>query len=149
MTFKDPNFQLAMNIVRDMDTHPGNFTMEGGRTFAGRHLLIDFFGASKLTSPKHTHDTILRCVNAIQATLLNIHVHDFGKGKGVSAVAMLAESHISMHSWPEESFVSIDIFTCGQCVPKAAIPILNKAYTPKLMNIQEYFRGERPLANAF
>ena len=60
------------------------------------------------------------------ATLLHIHVHPFSPYGGLSGVAILAESHISFHSWPEARFASWDIFMCGATEPEKAIQLLQQ-----------------------
>jgi S-adenosylmethionine decarboxylase len=52
-------------------------------------------------------------VDAAQATLLHIHVHHF-QPNGISGVAVLAESHISIHTWPEVGYAAMDVFMCGR-----------------------------------
>lgn len=56
---------------------------------------------------------IEQAAHSAGATCLNIQGHKFGEGQGVTAFAMLAESHISIHSWPENGFLALDIFMCG------------------------------------
>jgi len=76
------------------------FVTEGGETFAGRHLIIDLWGASGLGDMKMIEDALRRATRAAGATLLHIHLHRFTSSGGVSGVAVLAESHISIHTWP-------------------------------------------------
>jgi S-adenosylmethionine decarboxylase len=80
-------------------------------------------------------------VEACNATLLHIHLHHFGENEGVSGVAVLAESHISIHTWPERGFAAIDIFMCGACDPTRALPILKAAFQPETFNVSESRRG--------
>jgi len=65
------------------------------------HLLIDLYRASRLSDIDHIERTLRECVEAAGATLLHIHLHHFEPNGGVSGVAVLAESHISIHTWPE------------------------------------------------
>lgn len=51
---------------------------------------------------------------AANACLLSVHLHHFGEGQGVTGVALLAESHISIHTWPETGDTAVDLFICGQ-----------------------------------
>ena len=53
-------------------------------------------------------------VTAADATLLDLKVHGFGDGQGVTGIALLAESHISIHSWPERGYAAVDMFLCGR-----------------------------------
>ena len=54
---------------------------------------------------------------------------------------VLAESHISIHTWPERDFASIDIFMCGACDPYDSLPALKAAFTPETVNLNEQRRG--------
>jgi S-adenosylmethionine decarboxylase len=54
---------------------------------------------------------------------------------------VLAESHISVHTWPERDFAAFDIFMCGNARPEEAISILKRSFLPKVMNITESLRG--------
>ena len=86
------------------------FVEKDGQRFAGTHLLVDLWGASNLADPALI-DTALRLA-AVQAgaTILHSHFHHFTPNGGVSGVVVLAESHISIHTWPEREFAAIDIF---------------------------------------
>jgi len=57
--------------------------------------------------------TLREAVLQAGATLLHIHLHHFTPNGGISGVAVLAESHISVHTWPERNFAAFDVFMCG------------------------------------
>jgi S-adenosylmethionine decarboxylase len=74
-------------------------------------------------------------------------MHHFTPNGGVSGVAVLAESHISIHSWPEYGYAALDVFMCGGAKPHLAIEILREAFQPEDIIVQEILRGkEVPLA---
>ena len=75
------------------------------------------------------------------ATLLHIHLHPFSGNGGVSGVAVLAESHISIHTWPEIGYAAFDVFMCGQCDPHAAIPVLRRWFRPGRETVTVQRRG--------
>ena len=79
---------------------------------AGVHLIVDLYEAQHLDDIDHIEATLRRCVQAASATLLHIHLHHF-QPNGVSGVAVLAESHISIHTWPEAGYAALDVFMCG------------------------------------
>jgi len=81
-------------------------------------------------------------VAAAGATLLHIHLHHFEPNGGVSGVAVLAESHISIHSWPEANYAALDVFMCGDANPEACIPVLRAAFKPKRIVVGEHLRGQ-------
>lgn len=120
---------------------PDYFVERDGVRFAGMHLLIDMWGAAHLTDIDAIRKTLIRAVEACNATLLHIHLHHFGESGGVSGVAVLAESHISIHTWPERGFAAIDIFMCGACDPSRALPILRAAFQPEAFHVSESRRG--------
>jgi S-adenosylmethionine decarboxylase len=82
--------------------------------FTGTHLLADLFDCDHLADEARIEAALRAAVAASGATLLALHVHGFGDAQGVTGVALLAESHISIHSWPERRYAAIDIFLCGQ-----------------------------------
>ena len=59
---------------------------------------------------------------ATGATILHGHFHHFGPNSGVSGVLVLAESHVSIHTWPERDYAALDIFVCGDCNPISPFP---------------------------
>lgn len=117
------------------------FIVRDGVEFAGTHLIIDLIGAERLDELGHIDTTLRACVEAAGATLLHIHLHHFTPNGGISGVAVLAESHISVHTWPERDFAAFDIFMCGHAKPEEGITVLKRAFSPKTMQITENLRG--------
>jgi S-adenosylmethionine decarboxylase len=107
----------------------------------GTHLLIDFWGASRLDDIDFIEHALSKAAIACGATVLAIHLHSFGENAGVTGVAMLAESHISLHSWPEIDYVALDVFMCGSSNPHLAIPVLRDFFKPGQVSITEAARG--------
>lgn len=108
---------------------------------AGIHIFLDFWGAKDINSVKFVKKALIDAVKASKFTLLKIELHKFSP-QGVSGVAIIAESHISIHTWPEYEFVAIDIFLCGGKNPNPAIKSLKKSFRPKKVIINEIKRGE-------
>ena len=79
---------------------------------------------------------------AAKATLLHIHLHHFSEGGGISGVAVLAESHISVHTWPERAFAAFDIFMCGNTEPHRAMRVLEKNYNLSVWNGKNTTEGQ-------
>ena len=94
-----------------------------------------------LDDPDHIEAAFHQAIKACEATLLHMHLHRFSP-QGVSGVAILAESHISVHTWPEAGYGAFDIFMCGDADPWKAIPILKDAFKPKDIKVTELLRGE-------
>lgn len=117
------------------------FVEKDGVKFAGTHLLVDLWGASNLADPELIDRALRDGATAAEATILHAHFHHFSPNGGVSGVVVLAESHISIHTWPERDFAAVDIFMCGTCDPYKAIPLLKAAFKPSFINLNEQRRG--------
>ena len=123
-------------------TQPADhFVFRDGREFAGTHLILDLWGASRLDELAHMEDALRECVKVAGATLLHVHLHHFTPNGGISGVAVLAESHISVHTWPERDFAAFDVFMCGDARPRHVIPVLRDAFGPVSLVIGEHLRG--------
>ncbi|MFQ5618938.1 MAG: adenosylmethionine decarboxylase [Rhodospirillales bacterium] len=119
-----------------------DYTVEkDGLRFAATHVLAEFWGARHLDNVDVIEDAICSAAEAAGATVLHVHLHQFSSAGGVSGVAVLAESHISIHTWPEREFAAVDIFMCGACDPYKAVPALRRALAPTSMQISEHKRG--------
>ncbi len=112
-----------------------------GVTYAGRHLTIDLWEATGLDDEKRIQQAFHDAIKAAGATLLHIHTHVFTPNGGVSGVAVLSESHISVHTWPEKGFAAFDVFMCGDAQPELAVPVLEAAFKPKRVVVEEIKRG--------
>jgi S-adenosylmethionine decarboxylase len=125
------------------------FVTRDGQRFAGTHLLLDLWGAENLTDPAAIEQALSAAALAANATILHAHLHHFApQGSvdgsvvgGVSGVLVLAESHISIHTWPERGFAAIDIFMCGACDPYRSVPLLEAAFRPRSIQLSEQRRG--------
>jgi S-adenosylmethionine decarboxylase len=162
MAFDDTLFQLGMDLAQSSSTaqkeekaytavlpedgRKDHFIERDGVRFAGTHLIIDLYGARRLDDLAHIERSLKRCVEVAGATLLHIHLHHFTPNGGVSGVAVLSESHISIHSWPEADYAALDVFMCGESKPQLAIGVLQEAFDPKHIVVGEHLRG-RELAD--
>ena len=118
-----------------------HFIEENGELFAGNHYLADMWGCSYLENDKKIKEILIRAAEAAGATILHAHTHYFGKGQGVSGVAILAESHISIHTWPERNFAAFDIFMCGQTNPELSLDVLKTEFQPSKIIVKKEKRG--------
>ncbi|MDJ0783937.1 MAG: adenosylmethionine decarboxylase [Desulfosarcinaceae bacterium] len=118
-----------------------HFIQRDGITFAGTHLIIDLWGADGLEELERMERALRDCVAAARATLLHIHLHHFTPSYGISGVAVLAESHISVHTWPERNYAAFDIFMCGDAQPHKAVAVLEAAFAPTRSKVTEIRRG--------
>ncbi len=117
------------------------FVEKDGMKFAGMHLLVDLWGARNLSDPAMIDNSLCEAARAAGATILHSHFHHFSPNGGVSGVVVLAESHISIHTWPERHFAAIDIFMCGECDPHLAIPVLQRTFQADRVELDEQRRG--------
>lgn len=131
----------AQNTCHAADAAKDYFVVRDGVRFAGTHLLIDLWGATNLADPEHIDAVLREAALATGATILHGHFHHFGPNQGVSGVLVLAESHVSIHTWPERDFASIDIFVCGACNAYAALPALKRGFLPDRVTLAEHKRG--------
>jgi S-adenosylmethionine decarboxylase len=89
----------------------------------GRHVIADLHDVSAevLGSIDFWKEILIDGAKKSGATVLSDHFHHFGEGYGITGVIVLAESHISIHTWPEKNYAAIDVFMCGTCDPEVAV----------------------------
>lgn len=111
-------------------------------------MLADLSGvAPALLADSQRLEALLRdAAAAAGATILHSHFHAFGPGQGVTGVVLLAESHISIHTWPEQQFAAADIFMCGASQPELALAVIRAALAPMACDIQTVRRAAQRLA---
>jgi S-adenosylmethionine decarboxylase len=116
-------------------------TVEPEISFAGRHLLLDVWEAQGLDQLPVVEKALRDAVEACGATLLEIKLHVFSPTNGISGVAIVSESHISIHTWPEWGYAALDVFLCNKLDPHKAIPVFSKAFQTTRIQVMEAFRG--------
>lgn len=124
-----------------VDNTKDYFIERDGVRYAGNHILVELWDAAHLDDPKLIEDALLQGARDAGATILHSHFHHFSPYAGVSGVVVLAESHISIHTWPEKSYAAIDIFMCGDCDPHDALPSIKHSLQPGKMDVQHFKRG--------
>lgn len=109
----------------------------------GSHVLADLGGiAADLLRDAVALETILvNAAAAAGARVLSAHFHHFGGEHGVTGVVLLAESHITLHTWPEHRFAALDIFMCGKARPEAAAAQIARDLQAELQNVRTCERG--------
>jgi S-adenosylmethionine decarboxylase len=129
-------------ILPKLDLEPkDHFITRNGLTYAGSHLIIDLWDAEGLDDRDRIEQALIDAVNEAGATLLHIHLHTFSDGGGISGVAVLAESHISVHTWPEKGYAAFDVFMCGDAEPRKAMNVFKRAFNPGRIVVGEHKRG--------
>ena len=108
----------------------------------GRHLIAEYYGCDPV---------VLNDVEAIRATMVNaaeiIGAHVLGEmfhtfePHGVSGSVVIAESHLSIHTWPENGYVAVDIYTCGGLDPRPGFQFIGERLRASSHRLQEILRG--------
>jgi S-adenosylmethionine decarboxylase len=115
----------------------------------GKHCILELYGCSsaRLNDEAFLRDTITTAAKRAGATLLNLITHRF-EPQGVTGLALLAESHISIHTWPESGYAAVDVFTCGDhTMPEQACAVLAAELAATSQKLTS-FRRETPSAIA-
>ena len=133
--------KVAVVASAPAEARVDHFAVRNGVRCAGVHLIVDLHGAKGLDDIDLIEATLRRCVDAAGATLLHIHLHHF-QPNGVSGVAVLAESHISIHTWPDAGYAALDVFMCGKANPDQCIPVLREAFAAAKVEVNELLRGQ-------
>lgn len=114
----------------------------GAPRITGKHWLVEFYGARDLSDVKAIRRAMKNAVAVSGVTLLKLQLHHFGPADGVTGVALLAESHISIHTWPEREYAAVDIFMCGNTSsPEKALAALRTALGPRKVRVRRFERG--------
>lgn len=109
----------------------------------GTHLIVELTGCEfkNLDDVKKISDIMVTAAKKAKATVLDASFHKFSP-QGVSGVVVLAESHMSIHTWPELGYAAVDVFTCGDyAMPHRAVEELTEALRPQRTDVQEMLRG--------
>ena len=95
---------------------------------SGIHLIADLACTRGLGDAGLIEAALRAAAEAAHVRVLGVNLHHFGPEMGVTGVALLAESHISIHTWPEEGVAAVDVFVCGaQADPDAALAVIAAA----------------------
>jgi len=123
-----------------MEVHKKNqilnsFSTDQTLSHQSKHLLLELYGCdyAKLNDEPFLRCALNRAAKLARATVLNLISNKF-EPQGVTAIALLAESHISIHTWPESNYSAVDIFTCGQNM----LPELASQYLIEALKAEEH-----------
>jgi len=109
----------------------------------GKHLIVELFGCefSTLNNEELLRRTLLEAARAANMQVVGEVFHRFNP-QGVTGIVAVAESHISIHTWPEHGYASVDIFTCGdRSDPWKAYEHIVSVLKPHRVNVLEIRRG--------
>ena len=105
--------------------HPPAFRLSESTRVLGRHVHLDLYDCTPgiLKTPAASERILNAAARAMNATIVGSHFHAFSP-HGVSGVVVIAESHLTVHTWPEHDFAAVDIFSCGDLDLDAGIALL-------------------------
>lgn len=109
----------------------------------GRHLIVEYTGCNCdiLDNLEQLEKALTGAVRKAGATIVKATFHRYNP-QGVSGVVVIAESHMSIHTWPEYGYAAVDFFTCGdECDPKLAHEHMMKALECDSADVKELKRG--------
>jgi S-adenosylmethionine decarboxylase len=112
------------DVASPANSSPGSTS--GTTDAVGKHCILELYDCdcARLDDEAFLRDTITTAAKRAGATLLNLITHRFDP-QGVTGLALLAESHISIHTWPESGYAAVDVFTCGDhTMPERACQVL-------------------------
>lgn len=156
---KEKNFPYISETTKFLDKHTSfivfslfirrafspQIPLEGGRELhaLGIHLLIELRDCNPetLKNLQEVKNALVSAAKAASATIIDVSFHEFSPF-GVSGMVVIAESHLSIHTWPEYSYAAADIFTCGDVIkPELAAAYLIEQFESKNPSIVEMKRG--------
>jgi S-adenosylmethionine decarboxylase len=109
----------------------------------GTHLLVELRECNKktLNNVQEVQHILLNAAKVAEATIVESVFHEFSPF-GISGMVVIAESHLSIHTWPEYAYAAIDIFTCGNALkPERAVQYLTKKFQSNSTSVVEVKRG--------
>ncbi|WP_320676063.1 adenosylmethionine decarboxylase [Prochlorococcus sp. MIT 1300] len=118
---------------------------DGSTDMVGKHCILELYECdkAKLNDEAFLRTSITSAAKGAGATLLNLITHRF-EPQGVTGLALLAESHISIHTWPESGYAAVDVFTCGDhTMPELACEFLRREFSAKSFSLKS-FKRETP-----
>ena len=110
----------------------------------GKHIILEMWGCCKDTidNVEVVREILVKATESVKATLVDVVCHRFSP-YGVTGVAILAESHIAVHTWPEYGYAAADIFICGSAInPLNAASYMTEAFYAKETSFLEPKRGD-------
>ncbi|HTJ93211.1 MAG TPA: adenosylmethionine decarboxylase [Pararobbsia sp.] len=115
----------------------------------GEHVIADLDDVDPvlLRDAQFLERIMLEAADEAGAQVLSSHFHHFGGEHGVTGVVMLAESHISMHTWPERRFAALDVFMCGNADASQAARYVCAALAVTKARVSSYRRGVEAAAD--
>jgi len=103
------------------------------------------WGCQNLNSVETAERALREMVAALDVNLLDLKVYPFSP-VGITGMAIVSESHLVIHTWPEYGYAAVDVFTCGAPrEPEAAVAVLRRLFAPERIGVMEINRGQLDL----
>ena len=121
--------------------------LSGATDMVGKHCILELYDCdqTRLNDEAFLRTAITTAAKRAGATLLNLITHRF-EPQGVTGLALLAESHISIHTWPENGYAAVDVFTCGDhTMPEEACRVMSEELRASRHALRSFLR-ETPAA---
>jgi len=118
----------------------------------GKHIIVDMFdiNSDKFININKNDESIEKwnsfikeCFDQANISLLNISWHNFDNKGAFTAIYLLSESHLSIHTWPEYNYIALDVFTCGNSDTQLIVDKVINYFEPKYTNINNLERGQK------
>ena len=111
----------------------------------GRHVILEMWGCQNLNSVETAEEALRDMVAALDVNLLDLRVYPFSP-VGITGMAIVSESHLVIHTWPEHGYAAVDLFTCGAPRdPQGAVNVLRRLFQPERIGVMEINRGQLDL----
>jgi len=110
----------------------------------GSHMILEVWGnpdSLPFWNMEEASQALTKAAKIAGATVITERWHHFGNGFGYTGVIVLAESHISVHTWPELGYAAIDAFYCGKCNPADSLDTILNFYKPNKHKVVYLDRG--------
>lgn len=110
----------------------------------GRHMILEVWGpinALPFWSVDQASEALTKAAQQAGANVITERWHHFGSGFGYTGVIVLAESHISVHTWPEKGYAAVDVFMCGDCDPRSTLGAILEFYKATDHQVVHFTRG--------
>lgn len=106
------------------------------------HVLVELWGVERglLDDPTALEAGLLEAAKAARCEVLGSLAHKF-EPQGASVVVLVAESHLSVHTWPEHGYAAVDILTCGETLPEAGVESILRTFKPVSHSVEKVARG--------
>jgi S-adenosylmethionine decarboxylase len=110
------------------------------QTHLGTHIIAELFGCKKINELNFVRESLEQAATICGATVLHTKLHKFSP-QGITGYVLLAESHISIHTWPEHDYAAVDVFTCGLMDTEKAIHYLAERLGAQKVKSRKLERG--------